>query len=67
MAHLPIQTLNMIADTWKQLLKRILDENLFRGKLDLPVITACMYIACRQQNVPRIIQRDPGIDACVQE
>ncbi|KAK3812961.1 MAG: transcription factor [Benniella sp.] len=45
----------VITDTSKQLFKRILDENLFRGRLDLPVITACIYIACRQQNVPRTI------------
>ncbi|KAF9963586.1 transcription initiation factor IIB [Modicella reniformis] len=46
----------VIADTAKQLFKHIHDERLLRGRLDQAVMTACIYIACRQQKVPRSIK-----------
>lgn len=43
----------LVSDTAKQLYKRVDDEKLLRGKTAEAIIAACIFIACRQQNVPR--------------
>ncbi|KAL1918443.1 uncharacterized protein VTP21DRAFT_3103 [Calcarisporiella thermophila] len=42
-----------VADTAKQLYKRVEDEKLLRGKSPDAIIAACIFIACRQENVGR--------------
>ena len=42
-----------IADIAKQLYKRAEEEKLLRGKSTESIIAACIFIACRQENVPR--------------
>ncbi|CAG8576930.1 4772_t:CDS:1 [Diversispora eburnea] len=43
----------LIADIAKQLYKRVEEEKLLRGKSTESIIAACIFIACRQENVPR--------------
>ncbi|CAG8595485.1 1091_t:CDS:2 [Ambispora gerdemannii] len=43
----------LIADIAKQLYKRAEEEKLLRGKSTESIIAACIFIACRQENVPR--------------
>jgi len=43
----------LIADIAKQLFKRVEDEKLLRGKPNESIIAACIFIACRQEGVPR--------------
>jgi len=43
----------LIADIAKQLYKRVEDEKLLRGKTTDAIIAACIFIACRQEKVPR--------------
>jgi transcription initiation factor TFIIB len=43
----------IIADISKQIYKRVEDEKLVRGKSNEVVMAACIFIACRQENVPR--------------
>ncbi|ORY03902.1 TFIIB-domain-containing protein [Basidiobolus meristosporus CBS 931.73] len=43
----------LIGDIAKQLYKRVEDEKLLRGKPNESIIAACIFIACRQENVPR--------------
>lgn len=42
-----------IADTSKQLFKRVDEEKLLKGKPQDAIIAACIFIACRQARVPR--------------
>lgn len=43
----------MIADRAKQLYKLVEDEGLTKGKVNDGIIAACIYVACRQEKVPR--------------
>jgi len=43
----------LIADIAKQLFKRVEDDKLLRGKPNESIIAACIFIACRQEGVPR--------------
>ena len=43
----------VIADRAKQLYKLVEDEKLTKGKVNDGVIAACIYVACRQEKVPR--------------
>ncbi|KAF9164907.1 transcription initiation factor IIB [Actinomortierella ambigua] len=43
----------LIVDVAKQLYKRVEDEKLLRGKPNESIIAACIFIACRQEGVPR--------------
>lgn len=43
----------LISDRAKVLFKRVEEEKLVRGKTMDAVIAACLYIACRQEKVPR--------------
>ena len=43
----------VIADRAKQLFKMVFDKKLLKGKTNEGVISACIYIACRQEQVPR--------------
>jgi transcription initiation factor TFIIB len=43
----------VISDIAKQLFKRTEDAKLLRGKTTESIIAACIFIACRQENVPR--------------
>ncbi|CAH1762382.1 3777_t:CDS:1 [Entrophospora sp. SA101] len=43
----------VIADVAKQLYRRAEEEKLLRGKSTESIIAACIFIACRKQNVPR--------------
>ncbi|KAF9087618.1 transcription initiation factor IIB [Mortierella sp. GBA35] len=43
----------LIGDIAKQLFKRVEDEKLLRGKPNESIIAACIFIACRQEGVPR--------------
>ncbi|WBW73253.1 transcription factor TFIIB [Schizosaccharomyces osmophilus] len=43
----------VIADTAKQLYKRVDDHKALKGKSSQSIIAACIYIACRQGKVPR--------------
>ncbi|KAF9187279.1 transcription initiation factor IIB [Haplosporangium sp. Z 767] len=43
----------LITDIAKQLFKRVEDEKLLRGKPNESIIAACIFIACRQEGVPR--------------
>ncbi|OMJ25156.1 Transcription initiation factor IIB [Smittium culicis] len=42
-----------IGDVAKQLYKEVEDNKLLRGKSNESIIAACIFIACRQENVPR--------------
>ncbi|CAG8594704.1 15719_t:CDS:1 [Funneliformis caledonium] len=42
-----------ISDTTKQLYKRSIEERLFRGKNQLAIFSACIFIACRVKKVAR--------------
>ncbi|PVV05175.1 hypothetical protein BB560_000309 [Smittium megazygosporum] len=42
-----------IGDVAKQLYKEVEDKKLLRGKSNESIIAACIFIACRQENVPR--------------
>ncbi|PVU88184.1 hypothetical protein BB561_005980 [Smittium simulii] len=42
-----------IGDVAKQLYKEVEDKKLLRGKSSESIIAACIFIACRQENVPR--------------
>lgn len=41
------------ADTTKHLFKQVSDAGVFRGKSQPTIIAGCIFIACRQTNVPR--------------
>ncbi|KAI9025320.1 cyclin-like protein [Phycomyces nitens] len=43
----------LVSDTAKQLYKRVEDEKLLRGKSSDAIVAACIFIACRQENVGR--------------
>ncbi|KAJ1941701.1 transcription initiation factor IIB [Linderina macrospora] len=43
----------VIGDVAKQLYKKVEDENLQRGKNNDAIIAACIFLACRQEGVPR--------------
>jgi transcription initiation factor TFIIB len=43
----------LIADRAKQLYKLVEDERLTRGKVNDGIVAACIYVACRQEKVPR--------------
>jgi len=43
----------IVADTAKHLYKLVHDKNAFRGKSNEVVISGCIFISCRQNNVPR--------------
>lgn len=43
----------LISDRAKALFKRVDDEKLLKGKSTDGIIAACIYIACRQEKVPR--------------
>ncbi len=43
----------LIADRAKQLYKLVEDEKLTKGKVNEGIIAACIYVACRQEKVPR--------------
>lgn len=43
----------MIADRAKSIFKKVEDDKLCKGKTSEGVIAACIYIACRQERVPR--------------
>lgn len=43
----------LIADRAKQLYKLVEDEKLNKGKVNDGIIAACIYVACRQEKVPR--------------
>ncbi|KAJ1985986.1 transcription initiation factor IIB [Dimargaris cristalligena] len=43
----------LICDSTKQLFKRVEDEKILRGKSTECIIATCIFIACRQENVPR--------------
>lgn len=43
----------MIADRAKGIYKKVEDEKLCKGKTTEGIIAACIYIACRQERVPR--------------
>ncbi|OLY79326.1 Transcription initiation factor IIB [Smittium mucronatum] len=42
-----------IGDVAKQLYKEVEDNKLLRGRSNESIIAACIFIACRQENVPR--------------
>lgn len=43
----------MIADRAKSIFKKVEDDKLCKGKTTEGIIAACIYIACRQERVPR--------------
>jgi transcription initiation factor TFIIB len=43
----------IIADRAKAIFKKVEDDKLCRGKTSEGIIAACIYIACRQERVPR--------------
>ena len=43
----------IVSDTAKQLFKMVADAGAFRGKSQDAIIAGCIFIACRQCNVPR--------------
>lgn len=43
----------LIADRAKQLYKLVEDEKLTKGKVNDGIVAACIYVACRQEKVPR--------------
>jgi transcription initiation factor TFIIB len=43
----------LIADRGKQLYKLVEDEKLTKGKVNDGIVAACIYVACRQEKVPR--------------
>ncbi|KAI8320956.1 cyclin-like protein [Martensiomyces pterosporus] len=43
----------VIGDVAKQLYKKVEDDNLQRGKNNDAIIAACIFLACRQEGVPR--------------
>ncbi|KAJ1964538.1 transcription initiation factor IIB [Dipsacomyces acuminosporus] len=43
----------VIGDVAKQLYKKVEDDNLQRGKNTDAIIAACIFLACRQEGVPR--------------
>ncbi|KAJ1969723.1 transcription initiation factor IIB [Dimargaris xerosporica] len=43
----------LISDIAKQLYKRVEDEKILRGKSTESIVATCIFIACRQENVPR--------------
>lgn len=46
----------LVQDRAKQLFKKVVDENLLKGKSQEGIISACIYIACRQEKVARTIK-----------
>lgn len=45
--------LKNVADSAKQLFKRVDDNKFFKGKPQEAIIAGCIFIACRQERVPR--------------
>lgn len=43
----------VISDRAKQLFKKVDDEKIMKGKTSDGIVAACIYVACRQEKVPR--------------
>ncbi len=43
----------IVVDSAKQLYKKVDDQKMLRGKTQEAIMAACIYIACREQNVTR--------------
>ena len=43
----------IVGDRAKQLYKKVFDQEVAKGKANAAVVAACIFIACRQEKVPR--------------
>lgn len=51
--HLPVNTVFPLQDRTNNLFKQVYEQKSLKGRANDAIASACLYIACRQEGVPR--------------